>query len=226
MDSRLGQYGISKFYLSQRVTLDLWVVQTPATLAVATGFQCYYSGVCRTPTEQLVTATGSPSGGTSSKGHLSQAALIVLIIGIILIFLAGIGAFVYIKRRRQRNDQNDEALTELLIQHLLQLLNPRRPQTQNDTAMTTALRNLENRMEAIDRGQQTLVGLVQRFTNQTSTIPNTQVQDTLEQTLGSALECAICTDILYNPVAVITDQNTSGRPGCCELLHNPPLIAI
>ena len=224
MDSRLGQFGLTRYQFSLASTVDAWAVQSPTSNAIRTGFDCYYSGSCGIlPTLTSSTPSSTRTASTSNSGgstHLSQTTIIVLIVGIVAVVIVAIIAMVYWRRKRRPDSEI------FIMDLLLHLLDRNQEQlTANVLALERAVERLDNRANRTDENQRNLVARAERLLDRLgasqSNTQNSDVSDHLEASLGEALECPICLSVLHNPVSVVTRETSSGAHGCRKSLIIP-----
>jgi hypothetical protein len=157
----------------------------------------------------------TPNSTDSSGGSqpLSQAALIVLIIGIIIFFIAVVFSSLYCHRRLRRGTASPSLDTNWnqVFQLLLRLLN------QNQSRQETGIADLSRAVDRVDGRMDNLAAIVTNLVERLrapappADIRNPVAPD-IDNAFQNALECSICLEILHNPVSVITRD--AGNGGC------------
>jgi hypothetical protein len=201
MDSRLGQYSISRAVSSLAMTLDTWAVPTPDTGAVRTGYDCYFSEQCGQMVSTVSSAPSptisspNPSSPTSQSKSLtskSNSNVLKAVIATLVVSLAfAIVMIVFFIRRsrrrrrqgRRRRDDSNESF-ELILGALMDMSVNQQNGLQGLEALAGAVRNTNRQMQDVRADVGDLRALIQRMGNRLGQ----EVQDQDPTNLNSNLK--------------------------------------
>jgi hypothetical protein len=233
MDSQLGQIGISRVNNNGIGTIDAWAVQTGAVqggIITTTGFDCYFSSRCGTPTSSVTpAATTLPvSVPHSSNGGTIALGICVPILAFLLLYFS----YRFLRNRRLVSRLNrplrpvppappvEQINPEILMEILLAT---QQNQTEGMQRIARAIERLTPipREDPLPPGSSTTSRPLSISTvgNSATTYSSTSIQEAFQE-MERELSCPICMNIFHNPVSVISRQ-TGQNGGCCEYTSIP-----